>query len=269
MTRVPTTGPAGAFGASGVPRSINDLDLSTFLNLMIAELQNQDPLNPLDNKDMLAQISQLREVGATDRLTETLDSVLLGQNISSATNLIGADIAALSDDGQNVEGVVRRVSIIDNSPKLHIERDTQATGTSGEGSVEAGSYNYRVVWENEDGKAFGIELSGEKAVTTTGRSGVDQAILLSNLPETPGPKKIYRTGAGVEEPYRLVGTLTDGSQGSFVDRMSDDERSETPLTGWDTVQRSTNTTRSYEISLHKVSAIRPPAIATTSTDNGP
>src|SRR5687767_660853 len=99
MSRIPST-----LNTSPGERSftntdaINDLELGTFLELMIAELQNQDPLNPLDNKDMLAQISQIREVGATDKLTKTLESVLLGQNIASATNLIGADISALSDD---------------------------------------------------------------------------------------------------------------------------------------------------------------------------
>jgi flagellar basal-body rod modification protein FlgD len=258
MTRIPTTLGAASPASSGIPRSLNDLDLSTFLNLMIAELQNQDPLNPLDNKDMLAQISQLREVGATDRLTETLDSVLLGQNIASATNLIGADIAALSDDGENIEGIVRRVSIVDNSPKLHVERDTQAAGTGGDGDIEAGTYNYRVVWEDELGRPFGFELSGAKAVTTAGKEGVDQAILISNLPVTKGPKQIYRSGADGDEPYRLVGTVNDGSHGTFVDRLSDGERSQAQLTWWNTVQRSTNISRSYEISLKNVSAIRPP-----------
>src|SRR3990172_5794435 len=113
MTRIPTTlnSPAASKPFDGSAEAIEDIDLGTFLRLMIAELQNQDPLNPLDNKDMLAQISQIREVGATDRLTETLDSVLLGQNIASATNLIGTDISALSDDGESVAGVVNRVSI--------------------------------------------------------------------------------------------------------------------------------------------------------------
>src|SRR5262245_45402135 len=111
MSRIPST-----FNSTPSDQSfqavdaINDLDLNTFLELMIAELQNQDPLNPLDNKDMLAQISQIREVGATDKLTQTLESVLLGQNIASATNLIGADISALSDDAESVEGVVKHVS---------------------------------------------------------------------------------------------------------------------------------------------------------------
>ncbi len=63
--------------------AINDIDLGTFLTLMIKELQNQDPLNPMDNKDMLTQLSEIRQVGSTDKLTNTLDSVLLGQNISS------------------------------------------------------------------------------------------------------------------------------------------------------------------------------------------
>jgi len=38
--------------------------MNTFLKLMITELQQQDPLNPMDNKDMLNQIAQIRAVGA-------------------------------------------------------------------------------------------------------------------------------------------------------------------------------------------------------------
>src|SRR5437773_10767850 len=91
--------------------AINNLDLSSFLKLMITELQQQDPLNPLDNKDMLNQIAQIRNIGASDKLTKTLDSVLLGQNIASSTNLIGADVSALTDDGQSITGMVSKISI--------------------------------------------------------------------------------------------------------------------------------------------------------------
>ena len=67
MSRISTglSSPAVNQPFDGASEAINDIDLGTFLRLMIAELQNQDPLNPLDNKDMLAQISQIREVGAT------------------------------------------------------------------------------------------------------------------------------------------------------------------------------------------------------------
>jgi flagellar basal-body rod modification protein FlgD len=262
MSRIPTTFPQTSStttksNSNSVPDAVNDLDLSTFLNLMISELQHQDPLNPMDNKDMLAQISQLREVGATDKLTQTLESVLLGQNIASATNLIGADVSALSDEGENVEGIVKRVSIADGSPKLHVDRDTEIGPTGGEGNIEAGEYSYRVVWENAQGKLAGIEFTGDDAVTTTGAKGVDQAIQLSNLPFTSGPKLIYRSDGEGHEPYQLVGTITDGKQASFTDRLSDKERRSDQL-GSNQFERSASRSRSYEVSLNNVSAIRPP-----------
>lgn len=239
--------------------AINDVDLSSFLKLMITELQNQDPLNPMDNKDMLAQLSQIRSIGATDKLTKTLDSVLLGQNISSATNLIGADISALSDDSQSVEGVVDRVSIEKGVPKLHVEGTPSLAKTGAEGSVDAGTYSYRVVWQDNTGKLFGMEFSGKDAIKTNGEAGVDQAIQLRNLPVTSGPKQIYRTDGTGKEPYQLVGTISDGRQSTFNDTKANAERT-TKLTR-DFTRVSTGA-RSYDVSLNNVAAIRPPANAT-------
>jgi flagellar hook assembly protein FlgD len=237
--------------------AINDIDLNTFLKLMIAELQNQDPLNPLDNKDMLAQISQIREVGATDKLTQTLDSVLLGQNISSATNLIGADISALSDDGQSITGIVDRVSIDKGSPKLHVENMSVITRSDEDGDIAAGTYGYRVVWQDEAGNLIGLDSSGDEAIQTSGIDGVDTALKLVNLPKTTGSKQVYRTDSSGQEPYQLVGTIVDGDQGTFVDKLSDADRSSTRLT--QPFSRAQTAARSYEVSLNNISAIRPPS----------
>jgi len=122
MSQIPAAGTTPA--ASGAERDLGDalqgVDLDAFFQLMIAELQNQDPLNPLENDQLLQQVSQIREVGATEKLTETLDSVLLGQNVTSATALIGKHVRALTSNGKNVEGVVDRVTISDGEPSLHI-----------------------------------------------------------------------------------------------------------------------------------------------------
>ncbi len=75
---------------------------------------------------MLQQIGQLRSIGASDKLTSTLDAVLLGQNMTTASGLIGKEVNALSDDGQNISGVVDRVTVVpreDNQPatvKVHV-----------------------------------------------------------------------------------------------------------------------------------------------------
>lgn len=97
--------------SSGSARDLRDVDVNKFLDLLIAEMQNQDPLNPMDNAQMLQQISQIREISATNQLSDTLGAVLLGQNVSTASSLIGKKINALTDDSKNVEGIVDRVSI--------------------------------------------------------------------------------------------------------------------------------------------------------------
>ncbi|MHB0955770.1 MAG: flagellar hook assembly protein FlgD [Pirellulaceae bacterium] len=90
---------------------INDVDVDGFLKLMIAEMQNQDPLNPMENSEMMQQLGQMRSIGATDKLTATLDSVLMGQNLTTASSLIGKEISALTDAGSNIEGRVDRVTV--------------------------------------------------------------------------------------------------------------------------------------------------------------
>jgi hypothetical protein len=243
--------------------AINDIDLGTFLTLMIKELQNQDPLNPLDNKDMLAQISQIREVGATDKLTATLNSVLLGQNISSATNLIGAQISALSDDGERVNGVVDRISIDKGEPKLHVENPAGVIPSNAEGNVEAGIYSYRVVWDDGKGNLIGLDF--DKTIRTTGTEGLDQSILLHNLPVTSGQKQIYRTDGTGSGSYQLVGVIA-GKQGSFTDKLADDERNETRLTR--EFSRSVIAARSYDVSLNNVAEIQPPLTSSNPPDTG-
>ena len=112
--------------------SLRGLDLDDFLKLMITELQNQDPLNPLDNAQMLQQISQIREIGSTDKLTKTLDAVLLGQNLTSASSLIGREVRGLADDLTPVQGLVDRVTVTDGVPKIHIGKKSVTLKNIGE-----------------------------------------------------------------------------------------------------------------------------------------
>jgi flagellar basal-body rod modification protein FlgD len=253
---------------SGTTDAINNLDLGSFLTLMIKELQNQDPLNPMDNSQMLTQLSEIRQVGSTDKLTSTLNSVLLGQNISSATNLIGANITALSDDNQQVSGVVDKVSIADGTPKLHVASYPSLGTVAGSGDITAGSYKYQVVWQDSTGAPIGLDFS-DHPISTTGSPNQDSAIQINNLPQTSGPKYVYRSDASGNGPYRLIGEVTDGGQSSFVDKLSDSERGEAQLA--QNFQPATITSRSYDVTLSNVSGIEPQGNVSTpsSTSSSP
>jgi len=123
-----TRNPTGA----GSSNALENLNTSQFLDLMIAELQNQDPLNPMDNAQMIEQIGQIRQIDASSRLTKTLDAVLMGQNLSSASAMIGKTISGLDDDADKVTGKVERVTVTDGVPKLHVGAKTVALKNVGE-----------------------------------------------------------------------------------------------------------------------------------------
>ncbi len=110
VSAVSSSTPSAASQQDG--NGLQDVNVDQFLKLMIAELQNQDPLDPMQNSEMMQQLSQMRSIGATDKLTTTLDAVLVGQNLTTASALIGKQVNALTDAGSNVQGMVDRVTVV-------------------------------------------------------------------------------------------------------------------------------------------------------------
>jgi flagellar basal-body rod modification protein FlgD len=74
-------------------------------------MQNQDPLNPTSNSEFLQQVSQIREIGATNQLTDSLNELTTGSGLSTASNLIGKEIDAIDTTGEEVTGLVSKVTV--------------------------------------------------------------------------------------------------------------------------------------------------------------
>ena len=120
------TNAIGATGAQAAPDgtagdAFGDVNLQDFIKLLVAELQNQDPMNPMENSELLQQVSQMQSIESTKNLTDTLESVLLGQNVATASSLLGRTISALTDDNQWIAGEVDRVSIEDGQIRVHVD----------------------------------------------------------------------------------------------------------------------------------------------------
>jgi len=84
--------------ANGVGSSTTSATQETqdrFLKLLVTQLQNQDPLNPMDNAQMTTQLAQISTVTGIDKLNTTLssmiDSVASSQNVQSA-DMIGKSV---------------------------------------------------------------------------------------------------------------------------------------------------------------------------------
>jgi flagellar basal-body rod modification protein FlgD len=92
-------------------RDIKDLDINHFLQLMVTELTNQDPLNPMDNTQLVQQIGELRSIAASDQLTTTLQSMQTQQSLTTASGLIGKNVTALTTENKEITGKVESVSV--------------------------------------------------------------------------------------------------------------------------------------------------------------
>ena len=104
---------------SGTDR-FQELGTEAFLKLMVAELQNQDPMNPTDNAQMLQQINQIREIASNDKLSTSLDAVLIGQNMATAAGLIGQTVTGTNSLGETATGKVDRIVFENGVAKLHV-----------------------------------------------------------------------------------------------------------------------------------------------------
>ena len=79
----------------GTTTSNTNATQDRFLKLLVTQLQNQDPLNPMDNAQMTTQLAQISTVTGIDKLNTTLssmiDSVASSQNVQSA-EMIGKSV---------------------------------------------------------------------------------------------------------------------------------------------------------------------------------
>ena len=106
--------------SSNTKDRFEDLGVEDFLRLMIAELQNQDPLNPSDNKDMLNQLNAMRQIVSSDKLTNSLESIMLGQSVATASNLLGKTVRGINQLGEETTGTVDRVVFEEGVPKVYV-----------------------------------------------------------------------------------------------------------------------------------------------------
>lgn len=102
-----------------------------FLKLLTTELRYQDPLQPMDNKDFIAQMAQfssLEQMNNVADAIESLKSELIGQYQQGALTqgaiLIGKQVAGTDADGNIITGIVDRVQMLDGIVRLVIGEQT-------------------------------------------------------------------------------------------------------------------------------------------------
>ena len=82
-----------------------------FLKLLMAQLQNQDPMKPMDDTQMIAQMAQFSALEASQQLNATMQTSNNMQTVLQAGALIGKYIQANQADGTSTTGAVTSVGL--------------------------------------------------------------------------------------------------------------------------------------------------------------
>ena len=92
--------------------SASDLQMD-FLNLLVTQLKNQDPMSPMDSENMSAQLAQFSELQQLEEMNSSFGEMLESAQRSYAGSLIGKDISysATAADGstESLSGEVEEV----------------------------------------------------------------------------------------------------------------------------------------------------------------
>jgi len=188
--------------ATGTTKSQSQEDSDMFLNLMIAQLKNQDPTSPTDTNAFMAQIADMNQVESMNNLTNSIQSMsqsmISSQSALQASSMVGqtvlfdtdkavanskGDVDGLYDLPGNTDNV--RVTVYDmNGAKVdQIELGKQSLGEQkfswhGGSDAAANEYKIKVEAQKTDGEYTEVVsyLPNKVNSVTLGQNGVGMRV---------------------------------------------------------------------------------------------
>lgn len=108
-----------ASSSSTPAKKTKELDKDDFLKLLIYQLRYQNPLEPMDDKEFIAQLAQFNSLEQMQNLNSSFEKMLEFQQITQASSLIGKEIKALdSQTKEEITGIVQSVKWLDDEVML-------------------------------------------------------------------------------------------------------------------------------------------------------
>ena len=114
---------ASAAGSAPVSQTSN-IGIQDFLKILTAQLNNQDPLKPVDNEQFVAQIAQFATLEQSRQLNVKIDSLLSIQSATQSVGLLDKTVD-VNQGGTTVTGKVTALGLTSGQPLMTI---TTASG---------------------------------------------------------------------------------------------------------------------------------------------
>lgn len=106
-------------------RDPSALGKDQFLQLLITQLRHQDPINPVEDKEFIAQLAQFSSLEQMQNLNSNLGEMMLAQQkltaLGQATQMIGQEVELFTHEGESLFGKVTGVHFKDGWPRIMVD----------------------------------------------------------------------------------------------------------------------------------------------------
>ena len=100
--------------------SNGELGKDDFLKLFVAQLSHQDPMNPMNDQDMMGQMASFSQLEQITNMAAANQSIATSLTSSSAVSLIGRTVTYADADDLTHTGTVEKVTVTDGKPSLTV-----------------------------------------------------------------------------------------------------------------------------------------------------
>ncbi len=110
----------GMFGPTGSPGAASTADKDMFLQLLVAQMRYQDPMNPTDSSQFLSQSAQFTALEKMQDVADQTAALFSAQMAFGASGLIGKQVTWNDADGVAQSGSVKGVTFGVTGPVLDV-----------------------------------------------------------------------------------------------------------------------------------------------------
>lgn len=105
---------------TGIPEAKDQFGKDTFLKLLVAQLRYQNPMQPSDGAEFLAQTAQFSMVEKLDQVSQQNAELLAVTELLSASGLVGQTVTWVDADGVTQSGVVSSARLTATGPVMNV-----------------------------------------------------------------------------------------------------------------------------------------------------
>jgi flagellar basal-body rod modification protein FlgD len=107
--------------SAGATNGSNDIR-GNYMTLLVTQLQNQNPLEPMSSDDMTAQLTQLSQLEHLENMNTTFEKALFAAEVNQASGIIDKQVSFLPDSngGEVAGGKVDGVTMTDGKVMVSV-----------------------------------------------------------------------------------------------------------------------------------------------------